>query len=203
MKQILLLFLITLSFNYGTAQVEGSFYGGLESNSQWLQSDEGINFLAPEDTFRANNYLLLNYRTGKLTAGIQYETYLPSALLGYAPIYDGQNGIANYYFNYRNKNLDVTGGFFYDQFGSGLIFRSWEDRQLGLNNAIKGLNIKWNPTENILLKFVYGSQRNGFAPSILQTWQVQWSNVLPGLLRALPRGQGLLDQGATSVEGRE
>ena len=165
MKQTLLLFLFILLFSNTQAQDEGNFYGGLESNSQWLQTDDGINFLAPEDQFRANNYLLLNYRKGKFTTGLQYESYLPSALLGYAPIYNEQNGIANYYVNYRDKNIDVTGGFIYDQFGSGLIFRSWEDRQLGVNNAIKGLNIKWNVTENLLFKAIFGKQRNGFEES--------------------------------------
>lgn len=158
---ISLLSCFVLSFS----QNEGNFYGGLESNSQWLQTDEGINFLAPEDQFRANSYVLFNYNKGKFTAGLQYESYLPSALLGYAPVYDGQNNVATYFVNYRDKGLDITGGFFYDQFGSGLIFRSWEDRQLGLNNAIKGLNIKFDVTDNILLKAVFGKQRNGFEES--------------------------------------
>ena len=177
MKPTLLTILFSLILTLVNAQDEGSFYGGLESNSQWLQTDDGINFLAPEDQFRANNYLLLNYRKGKFTAGLQYETYLPSALLGYAPIYNEQNGIGTYYVNYRHKNLDVTGGFIYDQFGSGLIFRSWEDRQLGLNNAIKGLNVKFNPTDDILLKAIFGRQRNGFEESegTIQGLDVEYS----------------------------
>lgn len=146
-------------------QETGYFYGGLESNSQWLQTDEGINFLAPEDQFRANNYVLVNYNLGKFTAGLQYESYLPSALLGYDPIFDNQNGIGTYYVNYKDKGLDVTGGYFYEQFGSGLILRSWEDRQLGLNNALEGLNIKVDLTDDIRLKAVFGKQRFGFEES--------------------------------------
>ncbi|MDN3492946.1 DUF6029 family protein [Winogradskyella bathintestinalis] len=162
-----LLFLTALLFQISTinAQETGYFYGGLESNSQWLQTDEGINFLAPEDQFRANNYILLNYNLGKFTAGVQYESYLPSALLGYSPVYDIQNDVATYYFNYKDESLDITGGYFYEQFGSGLILRSWEDRQLGLNNALKGLNIKFNATENLSLKAVFGKQRVGFEES--------------------------------------
>jgi len=147
------------------AQENGNFYGGLESNSQWLQTDRGINFLAPEDQFRANNYISLNYNLGKFTAGIQYESYLPSALLGYSPIYDGQNNIATYSLNYKNESLDITGGYIYEQFGSGLILRSWEDRQLGINNALKGLNIKFKATDYLNFKAVFGKQRNGFEES--------------------------------------
>ena len=165
MRTLTFLTLITLHVSLINAQDTGNFYGGLESNSQWLQTDEGINFLAPEDQFRANNYVLFNYNLDKFTAGVQFESYLPSTLLGYAPIYDGQNDIATYYLNYRDETLDVTGGYFYDQFGSGLILRSWEDRQLGLNNAMKGLNIKFKATDYLVFKGVFGRQRNGFEES--------------------------------------
>lgn len=66
---------------------QGYLYGGYESNSQWLLDDTELKlsdtdpgFLAPEDAFRSNNYLQLNYNIGDFTAGVQYESYLPSAL---------------------------------------------------------------------------------------------------------------------------
>ena len=144
------------------AQDGGYFFGGLESNSQWLMDDEGINFVSPEDHFRSNNYLQLNYSLGKFTAGVQYEAYLPSALLGYSPNYNGENDIATYYLNYKNETLDITGGYFYEQFGSGLILRSWEDRQLGINNALKGIRINFKASEDFDITGIYGQQRNGF-----------------------------------------
>jgi hypothetical protein len=144
------------------SQDNGYFFGGLESNSQWLMPDEEIGFDAPDDRFRSNNYVQFNYSLGKFTAGIQYESYLPAALLGYSPTWDGQNGIGTYYLNFKNETLDITGGYFYEQFGSGLILRTWEDRQLGINNAMKGLRAKFRPTENLDLTGVYGQIRNGF-----------------------------------------
>ncbi len=147
------------------AQDNGNFFGGFESNSQWLLDDEGLNFVAPDDQFRANNYLLLNYSLGNFTAGVQYESYLPSALLGYAPIYDGKNGVGTYYLNFKNETLDITGGYFYEQFGSGLILRSWEERQLGLNNALKGVRVNFKPTDYLDLTGLFGQQRNGFEVS--------------------------------------
>ncbi len=148
------------------SQNNGYFFGGLESNMQWLQPDEGLSF--PEGNefevgqFRANNYFQLNYSYGKFTAGVQYESYLPAALLGYSPIWDGQNGVGTYYINYKDDKLDVTGGYFYEQFGSGLILRTWEDRQLGINNGLKGLRVKFNPTADVDITGVYGQVRNGF-----------------------------------------
>ncbi len=144
------------------SQENGYFFGGLESNLQWLLADEKFDFPAPEEQFRANNYFQLNYSLGKFTAGVQYESYLPVALSGYSPIWDGNNGIGTYYLNFKNETLDVTGGYFYEQFGSGLIFRTWEDRQLGINNALKGLRVKFSPSSVFDLTGVFGQTRNGF-----------------------------------------
>ena len=95
MKKIILCVAILYS-GLTFSQDGGYFFGGFESNSQFLLDDEGLNFIAPEDQFRANNYFRLDYNLGKFTAGVQYETYLPAALLGYAPIYDGNNGCLLY-----------------------------------------------------------------------------------------------------------
>src|SRR5690625_4847974 len=133
-KTLFSIFVLTAVFSY--AQDRGYFFGSLESNTQWLLSDKNYDFPAPKEQFRGNNYLQLNYSLGKFTAGIQYESYLPVAISGYSPTWDGENGIATYYLNYRDDNFDITAGYFYEQFGSGLILRTWEDRQLGINNAL-------------------------------------------------------------------
>ncbi|NND62681.1 MAG: hypothetical protein HKN48_05760 [Flavobacteriaceae bacterium] len=161
MKNYLLLAALAVC-SLGFAQENGYFFGGLESNSQWLLDDSDLNFVAPEDQFRSNNYFQLNYNLGKFTAGVQYESYLPSALLGYSPDFDNGNNIATYYLNFKDKGLDVTGGYFYEQFGSGLILRSWEDRQLGINTAIRGVRVKFDATDFFSLTGIYGQQRNAF-----------------------------------------
>jgi hypothetical protein len=166
MKYLLLglaIFYSCLSFSQNTD--EGFFFGGFESNSQWLLYDEGLNFEQPDDAFRANNYLQVAYSFKKFTAGIQYESYLPDALLGYSTVYTNGNGVGTYYLNYKNEKVDVTGGYFYDQFGSGLIFRSWEERQLGINNAVRGVRLKYNPTNYLDFTALYGQQRVGFEVS--------------------------------------
>jgi hypothetical protein len=164
MKNTLVAILCLFTSHILISQDSGNFFGGFESNSQWLQDDEGLNILAPQERFRANNYLTLNYNLGKFTAGIQYESYLPLALLGYAPNLEG-NGIGTYFLNFKHESLDITAGYLYEQFGSGLILRFWEDRQLGLNNALKGVRVKFSPTDYLHLMGVYGEQRNGFETS--------------------------------------
>lgn len=161
MKKLLLGAFLAIG-TIGFAQEQGYFFGGLESNSQWLLDDKDFGFTAPDDQFRANNYLQLNYNYGKFTAGIQYESYLPSALLGYSPTWDNQNGVGTYYLNFKDDNFDITAGHFYEQFGSGLMLRAWEDRQLGINTALRGLRVKYKASEDLEITGVLGQQRNGF-----------------------------------------
>ena len=53
-------------------------------------------------------------------------------------------------------------GSFYEQFGSGLIYRSYENRNLGYDNATQGVKVKAKPYQGITLTGVYGRQRNLF-----------------------------------------
>jgi hypothetical protein len=138
--------------------------GGFESNSSFYLDDKKIKLeqIEAENRFRSNTYLRLDYRFGKFTTGVQVESYEPKALLNYSPNFKGIN-LGTYYVNYKNDSLrlEVTAGHFYDQFGSGLVFRSWEDRQLGIANSIAGARIKYAPFKTLQLTALYGKQRNG------------------------------------------
>ena len=57
------------------------------------------------------------------------------------------------------SELEVTLGDFYDQFGSGLIFRSYEERSLGIDNSIRGARIAATPFKGVRFKFLEGIQR--------------------------------------------
>jgi len=156
-------FIISLFFfSIIYSQDQPYIYGNFESSSQLLQDDESLGFIAPQDNFRSNNYFQINYQTNNILAGIQYEGYLPSSVLGYYPEVDNQNKITNYFIKVQSQKSDITVGSFYGQFGNGLIFRSWEDRQLGINNAIKGVRLKYYPSDDIELIAMYGHQRDGF-----------------------------------------
>jgi len=84
--------------------------------------------------------------------------------LNYNPKLNGTN-VATYYANFHDKKVDITAGYFYEQFGSGLLLRSFEDRSLGINNAIRGGKIVYTPIENITLTALYGNHRTGFSIS--------------------------------------
>jgi hypothetical protein len=168
MKKIFLLILVILNANvFGqtdenkSEKTKFNFFGGFESNSQWYTNDTERGISHPEDPFRSNNYLNFNLNYGKWSAGIQGEAYAPNALLNYNPKYNETN-VATYYLNYKSSKLDVTAGYFYEQFGSGLLLRSWEDRSLGINNAIRGGKVTYTPNDNLLFTALYGKHRTGF-----------------------------------------
>ena len=140
---------------------KGNFFGGFESNSQWYTNDKDRGINHPEDPLRSNSYLNANYNYGKWTAGIQGEAYLQNALLNYNPKYEKTN-VATYYLNYKSTKFDVTAGYFYEQFGSGLLLRSWEDRSLGINNALRGGKVTFTPSDNLQFTALYGRHRSGF-----------------------------------------
>ncbi len=160
MKKQLLTAIAICSIATLTAQ-NGTFSGGFESNAQWYQDDSGINVDAPQDQLRSNNYFKLNYNYGKFTVGAQYEMYQPAPLLGYFEGY-ADNGIATFFANFKHKNLDITAGNFYDQFGSGLIFRSWEDHTLGVDNSIRGIRVNYQFTDYLEATGFTGNQRAAF-----------------------------------------
>ncbi|WP_417352510.1 DUF6029 family protein [Flavobacterium alkalisoli] len=139
----------------------GKVYGSFESNSQWYLNDKERNLQHPEDPFRSNNYLYVNYQYKKWTAGIQGEAYEPNALLNYNPGFKGTN-VGTYYLSYKSEKFEATAGYFYEQFGSGLLLRAWEDRSLGINTALRGGRIVYRPSDNVRLTALYGQQRTGF-----------------------------------------
>ncbi|WP_127845379.1 DUF6029 family protein [Psychroflexus aestuariivivens] len=168
MKYFLFLILLFSSVIFAQEEEEktdwGRVFGGLESNMQYYMEDEGLGVEQPNQPFRSNNYLYVNYSLEEFTAGIQVESYEENALLNYNPKFDGTDfGI--YYLNYKSEKWDVTLGHFYEQFGSGMILRAWEDRALGINTALRGARVQYSPTYNTELTLLYGRQRSGFGVS--------------------------------------
>lgn len=160
----------------------GRIYGGFESNAQWYLNDKGRGIIQPEDPIRSNNYLLLNYQIKSWSAGIQVEGYENNALLNYNPEFKGTN-VATYFVNYKNSKIDITAGYFYEQFGSGMLLRAWEDRALGINTALRGGRIIYRPTDAIRMTALYGQQRTGFNVSEGQIYGFDSDFYLTDLLK--------------------
>ncbi len=139
---------------------KGYVTGSLESNTIRYSKDEAIpNSVNPEDKIGSNNYVKLDYHSGRFSAGVQLESYLP-VQQNYPKELDGTK-LTNFYIDWSDDNFSVTAGTFYDQFGSGLLFRSWEDRPLGLNNALLGARFTYNFRDIVKAKILLGKPRLG------------------------------------------
>ena len=145
----------------GITQVLDNLNGSLEAVGQYLIDDDKISTSTGSE-LRSNNYLRFIYSSRKIEASIQIESYFKDALLGFSPIYDKELSISTFAVSYNSLKLEATVGYFYEQFSSGLIYRSWEDRQLGLNNSLLGARIKYNVSNKIQLTGIIGKQKNGF-----------------------------------------
>jgi hypothetical protein len=166
MKYILLsvsLLIISLSYSQEKKNY-GRIYGGFETNTQRYLEYENQEQDNPPAFFRSNNYLQVNYEIKKFTFGLQLESYESKALLNYSPGFDGTN-VALYFARYKSNKLEVNLGYFYEQYGSGMILRAWEDRALGINTALRGARLVYQPTDDINFSTFFGQQRSGFKVS--------------------------------------
>ncbi len=138
----------------------GSVHGNFQAVAQYYIPDSTIGAANVPEKLGFNGYANIIYTRGKFSAGIRYESYL-SALQGYPTGYKG-TGIPYRYATYKTDFLEVTVGSFYEQFGSGLTLRSYEERTLGLDNALDGVRIKAEPFKGVYLKGLIGKQRSYF-----------------------------------------
>lgn len=69
-------------------------------------------------------------------------------------------GVPNVYVKGKWKGLELTAGDFYDQFGSGFILRTYEDRALGIDNSLRGGRLKVNSIKGLRFTVLGGVQRH-------------------------------------------
>ncbi len=161
MKRHVLAFVLFLLVNTVSAQFLDDFSGSLESLITLYNDDDKV--INPGDTkVRSNNYIRFNYFKSRFRVSLQFESYLEEALLGYAPEFNEKFGFSMFSVVYTHKKLELSAGYLFDQFSSGLSFRSWEDRQLGLNNALVGAHITYEAFKKVKFKGFLGKQKIGF-----------------------------------------
>ena len=138
---------------------QGYVTGGFETNTNVYLKDDKTLATVPDGHFGSNNYLKVDYYNKRFSAGVQLEAYAPVAV-GFPNVLE-KAALTNYYVSWTDKDFSLTAGTFYEQFGSGLLFRSWEDRALGLNNAVMGARVAYNFRDIVAVKALWGMPRFG------------------------------------------
>ena len=160
----------------------GHVTGNVQVDGQMSRADSVIGAQDVPEWLLMNARADILYTNGDFSAGLRFEMY-QNPLLGFDARYKGQ-GLANYFVAYNGEKLSVTAGNFYEQFGSGMILRTYEDRYLGLDNALMGIDVQFRPVEGVTLKAVAGKQKIfwEYAPESLVRGvdgEVSLNNVLP------------------------
>ena len=155
MKQIttILIFFIAI---YVDGQNYGNLTGNIQLNFQTFEEDSLINAIDTSSYTSGYINLIYNYKT--ITVGSRLELYhnvIPKSGLEQ---YEGV-GIAHRFIQFRKDKMSITLGNFYDEFGSGLIFKTYFDPNLGVDNAMNGVRVKIKPLDGIYITGIIGKQR--------------------------------------------
>lgn len=151
MKKLRIASILTLMLglnSISSAQSNSIWHWSFESNDVWYTDRKD---------YGSNNYLKFDWSNKHFQAGVQAE-WLPQPILGYD---EGCKGFSlpEKFIRYTGDNFSITLGDWYDQFGSGLLFRSWEDRALGMNNSVGGARLEYSK-DKIGAKLVWGLPRH-------------------------------------------
>ena len=150
-----------------TDPAPGIVSGNVSILFQSYQEDSLIGAVVPDSKSGFNAFSNINYNQGNFSAGFRYESYLNS-VLGFPGRFKG-SGLGYRYARWvdNEKGVDITIGNFYEQFGSGIILRSYEARNLGLDNALDGFRIILTPIKPLKVKMLYGKQRLDFDSELI------------------------------------
>lgn len=163
----LLCCLVLLSFA-GTALAQnngGRLTGSLETNANFFMRDTLIGAAnTPQydrQLFGSEGWLNLNYNNWGFDFGIRFDYFNNSNLLNPTGSYTDQ-GIGMWYVKKKIKKLGFQAGYIYDQIGSGIIFRAFEQRPLLIDNALFGLKLTYDLSEDWQVKAFTGRQKQQF-----------------------------------------
>lgn len=156
---VLLAFILWFTPSYAQNPISsGNISGSFQTDIQYLFPDSIIGAEEVDEKILSNSFLQLTYQKDNFSAGIRYEAYL-NPLLGFDRRYEGQ-GLPYRFASYQSDKLDLTVGNFYDQFGSGIVFRSYQEWTLGIDNSIDGIRVKFDPMPGVSIKGILGKQRD-------------------------------------------
>lgn len=132
-------------------------HGSVQSDVLLPEYDEKIGTEKHDEFGLTNTYADLNLMSKYVDAGARLE-FMEWPLDGFEPDFKGW-GVPYFYVKGKFKGGDITLGDFYDQFGSGFIFRTYEERSLGIDNSLRGLRLNYGGIKGVQFKLLGGLQR--------------------------------------------
>ncbi len=146
-------------------QDKGQFSGQVQMSANAFLEDAEIGATGTpqydDEIFGGELWLELSYQIKGFDFGIRGDVFINSNLLNPRGSYTDY-GVGRWYVRKQLGDFHLEAGYFYDQIGSGLIFRSYEQRPLLIDNAVLGGLIKYDLTDNWQVKAFMGKQKNLF-----------------------------------------
>lgn len=154
-----LMAILSMAFGVSTvpALSQVSLSGSIQSDILIPQDDDKIGTEHYSDWGLTNTYVDLKLGSKFVDAGARFE-YLEHPLPGFEPDLKGW-GVPHVYVKGHYKNVELTVGDFYEQFGSGFVLRTYEERSLGIDNALRGGRLVYKPASGVNIKALSGKQR--------------------------------------------
>ncbi len=144
---------------------QGNLSGDLMMNVNFFQRDTNIKAAGNQlyDNFLSGGegWLGLRYSGFGFTGIVRFDGFHNSNLQNPTSALTAA-GIGMFSLSKEFKKLTITGGHVYDQIGSGIIFRAWEDRGLLIDNAMFGLHLKYRLNDHLTIKGFSGQTKNLF-----------------------------------------
>lgn len=157
MKQLLtILFCLWGSVTYAQEQQGITLSGSIQSDMLVPENDKETGAAKTED-FLTNTYAELQLQSKYIDAGARLE-YMEHPLPGFENDFKGW-GVPNFWVKGKLGEHELTLGTFYEQFGSGFILRTYEERTLGIDNSLLGGRIVIKPVQGLTIKALSGKQR--------------------------------------------
>ncbi|MDE6279921.1 MAG: hypothetical protein K2M05_08095, partial [Paramuribaculum sp.] len=132
-------------------------HGSVQSDILFPQDDAAIGAGNYDRRFLTNTYGDVSVNSKYIDAGLRVE-FLKWPLPGFEPAFKGW-GVPNIYIKGKWRGGEVTIGDFYEQFGSGFILRSYEERSLGVDNSLRGARVKIDAVKGLRLTALGAVQR--------------------------------------------
>lgn len=132
-------------------------HGSVQTDFLVPESDDKIGTERTSDDLLNNTYIDLSLASKYVDAGGRFE-YLDHPLPGFERDFKGW-GVPHMYIKGKIKGAELTVGDIYEQFGSGFILRAYEERSLGIDNAIRGARVKVTGLNGVRLTGLGGVQR--------------------------------------------
>ena len=175
--------------------------GSIQSDMLLAQKDSTTGAEATDGRFLTNTYVDLKLSSRYVEAGARLE-YLKHPLPGYENDFKGW-GVPYAYLKGRYKNAELTLGSFYEQFGSGFILRSYEERSLGIDNSLQGARLNYRPWAGVAVKVLTGRQRRYWNHN--KSWMtgadVEWN--IDELFKTLQQHNTYITLGASYLNKNE